>query len=241
MSGTAEGSRASREDGNSGFLANLVRSIGLSELFASHRPDAVSPSPALAPRLAILPKPVRRRATSSSPRDTQAFQFDVGATVYPTTGGVVTTEGVDGVDVVTVDALHHRIIHPAAFFVPHDGARYDRRAVESFWPIKVGKHVHFIETSGTHRWLNVMSAVRVETVKVPAGVFRTFVIERTNQSLAPGPRPVATFTYWYAPEAGTIVKLRTEAGDGSAPMTEEADVLGYPLSRPSTASASGLE
>lgn len=100
---------------------------------------------------------------------------------------------------------------------------------------------HFIETSGSHRWLNVMSAIRVETVDVPAGVFRAFVVERTTQSLAPGPRPVATFTYWYAPDARTIVKVRTESGDGSPATTEDADVLGYPLSRSSTASLGGVD
>ncbi|MGH9553650.1 MAG: hypothetical protein ACRD3W_29990 [Terriglobales bacterium] len=180
-------------------------------------------------------------AASSPPRETQAFQFDVGTTVFPTTGGAVTTEGVDGVDVVTVDALHHRVIHPAAFFVPHDGAQYDRRVVERFWPLEVGKRVHFIETAGGHRWLNVISAVRVETVTVPAGVFRAFVVERTTESLAPGPRPLATFTYWYAPEAGTIVKFRSQPGDGTPAVTDEADVLGFPLARPSTASVGGLD
>ena len=86
-----------------------------------------------------------------------------------------------------------------------------------------------------------MSAIRVETVEVPAGVFRAFVVERTTQSLAPGPRPVATFTYWYAPDARTIVKVRTESGDGSPATTEDADVLGYPLSRSSTASLGGVD
>ncbi len=50
---------------------------------------------------------------------------------------------------------------------------------------------------------------------MPAGVFRTFVVERTTRSLAPGPRPVTTFTYWYAPDAGAIVKSSIKSGDGA--------------------------
>jgi len=170
---------------------------------------------------------------SNSRRAAQAFRFDVGTAVFPTTGGVLTTEVADGVDVVTVDALHRRVIHPAAFFEPHDGAHYDRAAVERFWPIEVNKRVQFTETAGTERWLHVMTALRVENVSVPAGDFRAFVIERTVRSLAPGPRPVVTYTYWYAPDDGAIVKSEVQPGDGKPAVTEEADVLGYPLLRPS--------
>ena len=163
--------------------------------------------------------------------ETQAFRFEIGTAVFPTTGGMFTTEGVDGVDVVTVDARHHRVIHPAAFFEPHEGAQYDRSVVERIWPIELGKHVRFVETVGNQRWLHVMSAVRVETVSIPAGLFRTFVVERTTQSLEPGAQPVATYTYWYAPAAGAIVKTELRPGNGQAAVTEEADVIGYPLSR----------
>ena len=134
----------------------------------------------------------------------------------------------------TVDERHHRVIHPAAFFEPHEGARYDRRAVERFWPIEIGKQVRFVETVGNQRWVHVMSAVRMENVAVPAGVFRAFVVERTMQSIGPGPRPVSTYTYWYAPDAGAIVKTQVPPVDGIRirSNTEEADVLGHPLPRP---------
>src|SRR5581483_7553224 len=147
------------------------------------------------------PRPERPVRKASAHRATQAFQFEVGATVYPSTGGVVTTEAVDGIDVITVDALHRRTIHPAAFFEPHEGAQFDRRAVERIWPLEVGKTVHFMETAGSQRWLDVINVNRLEAVRVPAGVFRAFVVERTVSSMAPGPRPVDTYTYWYAPEA----------------------------------------
>jgi hypothetical protein len=85
-----------------------------------------------------------------------------------------------------------------------------------------------------------MSAVRVETVSVPAGLFRTFVVERTMQSLEPGARPAATYTYWYAPDAGAIVKTELRPGDGRPAITEEADVIGYPLSRLGATSTGAL-
>jgi hypothetical protein len=178
----------------------------------------------------------------AAPRKAQAFRFELGASVFPTTGGVLTTEGVDGVDVVTVDERHHRVIHPAAFFEPHEGAQYDRSALERFWPLEIGKQVRFTETLGQQRWLHVMSATRIEKVSVPAGVFRTFVIERRVQPLGEGPRPVTTYTYWYAPDAGAIVKTQIPPSDGIKirSTTEEADVLGHPLPRPSPPSTGAL-
>jgi hypothetical protein len=187
-----------------------------------------------------VPASARPAAPPAAPRESQAFRFDVGTAVFPTTGGVLTTEGVDGVDVVTVDERHHRVIRPAAFFEPREGAQYDRRAVERFWPIQLGKQVRFVESAGNERWLHVMTAVRVETVSVPAGVFRTFVVERTMQRMGEGPRSIASYTYWYAPKAGAIVKTELRPGNGRAAITEEADVIGYPLSRPGAASTGAL-
>jgi hypothetical protein len=246
--GSSDGRAASGEDGGTrgGFFARLMRSFGLATAQPQVHP-VVAPSRSL---VGAPPPNARRIGTSGGPvltrraappRETQPFRFGVGTAVFPTTGGVLTTEEVDGVDLVTVDARHQRIIQPAAFFEPHEGAQYDRRALERFWPIELGKRVRFVETVGKERWLHVMSAVRVETVSVPAGVFRAFVVERTTQLLGEGPRPVSTHTYWYAPDAGAIVETEIRPGDGRPPVTEEADVLGYPLSRPSTALTGWIE
>ena len=226
------------------FFTRLMRTIGLASPEPFGAPAIVTAPTSLGGLPRITPPSTLQGVAASPPKlpeQTQAFRFEVGTAVFPTTGGVFTTEGVDGVDVVTVDARHHRVIHPAAFFEPHEGAKYDRRAVESFWPIEVGKRVRFVESLGTARWEHVMSAIGVETVSVPAGVFRAFVVEHTVQPLGQGPRPVATYTYWYAPDAGAIVKSQFQPGDGKPPVTDEADVLGYPLTLPSTASTGLLE
>ena len=207
---------------------------------ASGPPLSLIATPAASVPTAGAPELVSPAAAPALPGEAQAFRFDIGTAVFPTTGGMLTTEGVDGVDVVTVDARHHRVIHPAAFFEPQDDAQYDRRAVERFWPIELGKRVSFVETVGKERWLHEMSAVRVETISVPAGLFRTFVVERTMQRVGEATQPVATYTYWYAPKAGAIVKTEFRPGDGRPPITEEADVLGYPLSRPTPASTGAL-
>ena len=235
--------RAADRDRSGGLFARLMQSFGLAS--APPRIErAVAPSWSL---FGALPPGARRTGTPGAPaaqivppRESQAFRFDVGTAVFPTTGGVLTTEEVDGVDLVTVDARHHRVIRPAAFFEPHEGAQYDRRVVERFWPIAVGKRVRFVETLGRERWVHVMSAVRAETVSVPAGEFRAFVVERTMQKIGAGPRSVATYTYWYAPEAGAIVKTELKPGNGAPAVTEEADVIGYPLSRPSAAAVDAL-
>jgi len=217
--------------------------IGAPQPLTRARPPLVGAPPPNAGRIAPVvgvPVLVRPAPPSAAPRETQSFRFDVGTAVFPTTGGVLTTEGVDGVDVVTVDERHHRVIHPAAFFEPHEGAQYDRRMVERFWPIEIGKSVRFVETVGNERWLHVMSAVRAETVSVPAGRFRSFVVERTMQKIGDGPRSVATYIYWYAPKAGAIIKTEVRPGNGRPPVTEEADVIGYPLPRPNDTSTGAL-
>jgi hypothetical protein len=243
--GRAGSADAGGTRGVNGFFARLMRSFGLVTAEPQTQP-VVAPSRSL---VGALPPNTRNIGTpggpalarrTAPPRETQAFHFEVGTAVFPTTGGVLTTEQVDGVDLVTVDARHHRVIHPAAFFEPHEGAQYDRRAVERFWPIEFGKQVRFVETVGKERWLHVMSAVRAETVSVPAGEFRAFVVERTMQRIGEGPRSVATYTYWYAPKAGAIVKTELRPGNGAPAITEEADVIGYPLPRPNAASTSAL-
>ena len=212
---------------------------------------AESLQPLVAPSRSLvraLPPKARNKGTPGEPalarrvppKETQAFRFDVGTAVFPTTGGVLMTEGVDGVDVITVDERHHRVIHPAAFFEPHEGAQYDRSAVEGFWPLEIGKQVRFIETAGQQRWVHVMSVIRVEKVAVPAGVFRAFVVERRMEPLGEGPRPATTYTYWYAPDAGAIVKTQIQPRDGKRSATQEADVLGYPLPQPSPPSTGAL-
>jgi hypothetical protein len=157
----------------------------------------------------------------------QPFHFDVGTIVFPSTGGVVQTERVDGVDVTTVDALHRRTVHSAGFFEPHDGGRYDRAAVERFWPLRVGKQVTFVERAPDGDWLHTLRAVRGEIVTVPAGSFDTFVVERATSGLG-RTHFFATYTYWYAPAAGAIVRAEIrQAGTSPAPI--EAEILGRPI------------
>jgi len=134
---------------------------------------------------------------------------------------------VDGVDVTTVDALHRRTVHSAGFFEPHDGGRYDRAAVERFWPLRVGKQVTFVERAPDGDWLHTLRAVRGEIVTVPAGSFDTFVVERATSGLG-RTRFFATYTYWYAPAAGAIVRAEIrQAGTSPAPI--EAEILGRPI------------
>jgi hypothetical protein len=235
--GDARGVGADQHGG--GVFAWVMRSFGL--VGAEPGTERAPPAPPREVQRVAAPGLVRHVAVPAVPRERQAFRFEIGAAVFPSTGGMLMTEGVDGVDVVTVDERHHRIIHPAAFFEPHEGAQYDRRALERFWPIELGKRVRFVETVGKQRWLHVMSAVRVETVSVPAGVFRAFVVERATQPLGEGPRPVTTRTYWYAPDAGAIVETEIRPGDGRPTITEEAEVVGYPLAPLSTASAGTVE
>lgn len=93
----------------------------------------------------------------------------------------------------------------------------DRAKVASLFPLKVGKKVSFSH-SGVHprfgAWTNSDNAevVTIETVKVPAGTFETFVI-RTDMGNA---NWWGQNTCWYAPEVGYCVKAKWRSASSSA-------------------------
>lgn len=92
----------------------------------------------------------------------------------------------------------------------------DRAQVATLFPLQVGKKASFSH-SGIHpsfgAWTNSDTAevVTIETVKVPAGTFETFVI-RTDMGNA---RWWGRNTCWYAPEVGYCVKRKWKSADSS--------------------------
>jgi len=157
----------------------------------------------------------------------QPFYFQPGIQVFASDGGGVQTQSVHGYDVTTVDAHHRQTVHSAGFFEARDGSRYDRAAVASLWPLRIGKQVKFAETTRDGRWSHTIRILRGERIVLPPGWFDTFVVEWTATDMK---RPTAsiTKTYWYAPAVGAIVRSEVRSS-GDKPLIQEAAILGRPI------------
>lgn len=91
----------------------------------------------------------------------------------------------------------------------------DRRLT---FPLEVGKQWSYandyvLKTAGVEGHINVnVTVVGYEKVRVPAGEFDAFKLERKgNWRLSVGETGETTETYWYAPAARTIVKAEYRA------------------------------
>ncbi len=105
---------------------------------------------------------------------------------------------------------------------------YPPQALESFWPLSVGKDVTFNIGAGNPSSVN-LRVLRTETITVPAGTFYTYVIQRRSHGVSSSTEDVAT--YWYAPSVGTMVKFSEQRAYGRSRPAFEATqiVLPHPL------------
>ena len=87
---------------------------------------------------------------------------------------------------------------------PRGSAKFDRSAIDSLWPLSVGKTASLKVTRKTGMWRITFSVVGRETVSVPAGNFETFVVQENQRGI--GHRYEKERTRWYSPELGTLVK-----------------------------------
>ncbi len=75
--------------------------------------------------------------------------------------------------------------------------------IKGLFPLRVGKKVIFEIPGRQSSTTYIAEVVKIEEAKVPAGTFKTFVIETTMQDL---PWFFGTQKYWYSPEIGWYVK-----------------------------------
>jgi hypothetical protein len=140
-----------------------------------------------------------------------AFHFPQGVVVYLSTGGTMRTASSSSDSAIFVGSGGEIEIRPSGFFRPRPGATYDSTTLQSLWPLEVGKSVQFDETINGESWRHLFRVLRTETVTIAAGWFQTFVVEHQVFS-EPDRRLLADYTYWYAPDPGTIVKFVPATG-----------------------------
>ena len=110
-------------------------------------------------------------------------------------------------------------------FVPDHPSRplaFSEQRLAEFWPLQVGKAIDIVMARDTNSWLWRLRVIGTEEVTVPAGTYKTFVIEGIEASQQSGPdlRPITTlYQWWYAPKINFVVRLMERRITG--PMTDE--------------------
>jgi hypothetical protein len=145
----------------------------------------------------------------------QPFHFSQGAVVFLSTGGFIKYADVQGQSLTTVNAAGSMVTRPGGFFTPQSGSFYDESKLASLWPLKAGKTVQFVQHRDNDAWRQTIKVLGAETLDTPAGRFDTFVVEREARGLGTT-NFVATYTYWYAPNPGAIVKFDVHQKAGAA-------------------------
>lgn len=86
----------------------------------------------------------------------------------------------------------------------------DEEAYRRLWPLKVGNKTSFARTRANGSISTINIAVdKTETITVPAGTFDTYVLTGTIRNRGWN----ASFTHWWAPELGWLVKREQAESD----------------------------
>ena len=130
-------------------------------------------------------------------------------TAIETSAGLLTVDAVQGYDLRLQDS-QGGFRNPYALLVPKRGGDtgFSRRAVESMWPLQVGKSetIHYTTSAGGHEM--TWKVPRMERITVPAGTFDTYVIELWERSV--DYQYQAKETMWYSPALGYFVKFKQD-------------------------------
>ncbi|HEU4631115.1 MAG TPA: hypothetical protein VFS08_15295 [Gemmatimonadaceae bacterium] len=102
-----------------------------------------------------------------------------------------------------------------ALFITEDPRRplvVDSVAVDSLWPLRLGHGATVLAHQGeeVYRW--EFRVLDTTTVTVPAGTFRTIVVEGTQLPelvRVPQAATSAVHTWWYGPTLGAVVRFRS--------------------------------
>lgn len=136
-----------------------------------------------------------------------------GTRVHISNGRWYEIDSVEGNVVRTVGSNYGTLTWLGMCFPLSDDRNYDSRAVDSLWPLSLGKTAAFEFSAGERRWAVEFRVTGTERVTVPAGTFETITIEALEKAL--------THTYSglyrcaYAPELGFLVRRTFELKEGS--------------------------
>lgn len=132
---------------------------------------------------------------------------------FVTKNGYYEVVKTEGLSITTMNAGKSGTTWTAGLLPLDSNAKFDRRAIESLFPLAVGKKTQFRQeaASGTNAWDQTLEVVRTETLEIDGKSYPTFVIEGRTQAVGPGMNEfVRKRTLHYAPEIGWLLKMREE-------------------------------
>lgn len=143
--------------------------------------------------------------------DAQKSCPDRGTKMTVSSGMKLEFEGSDG---LTCNIKNMGTGNPFSFYglIWYTGTLPDnwnevRQALNSFWPLTVGKTVSVDDTLGSNAWTNTFTVVGRQSLSVPAGTFDVFVVNyRYAGVLGTAKGDAAMITLYVAPKLGYFVK-----------------------------------
>jgi hypothetical protein len=136
---------------------------------------------------------------------------------------------IDGMTISTLNASNQGATwQPGGLLPLGSETRFDRAVAESIFPLAVGKKVEFVQqaASGTDAWKQALEVVRQETLTIDGRAYTTFVVEGRTEAAGPGMAEfVRKRTLWFAPDAGWLLRFRSEQLAGPPQRTFNWDVL----------------
>ncbi len=134
-------------------------------------------------------------------------------TRFVSKGGQFEVVKTEGMTVTTMNAAKTGATWSAGLLPLDPASKFDRSALESLFPLAVGKKTKFLQeaASGSNAWDQVVEIVRTEPLEIDGKSYATFVIENRTEAVGPGMNEfIRKRTLHYAPELGWLLKMQEE-------------------------------
>ena len=165
------------------------------------------------PRPIVLLALVAMASTSYAQLPSAAYAPPPVGTRYVYSGMTNTITRNDGFRTYFEDARGRAGLRTATFIPDNPAAplTIDRDALGKLWPLRLGRAATLEARRGQLAWKWNLTVVDTQTVTVPAGQFKTYVVEAIETPLvATRPDAWANITvFWYAPSNGAVVRFKS--------------------------------
>ncbi len=149
-------------------------------------------------------------------------------TRFVSKGGHFEVVKIEGMSITTMNAAKSGATWSAGLLPLDSNAKFDRKALESLFPLAVGKKTQFKQeaASGTNAWDQTLEVVRAESLDIDGKSYATFVIEGRTEAVGPGMNEfIRKRTLHYAPEIGWLLKMQEEQLAGPAQRMNSWEVV----------------
>lgn len=145
------------------------------------------------------------------------FRAPAVGTRFVTKNGHFEVVKTESMSITTMNAGKSGTTWSAGLLPLDSNAKFDRGAIESLFPLSVGKKARFRQeaASSTNAWDQSLEIVRTEALEIDGKSYTTFVIEGRTEAVGPGMNEfIRKRTLHYAPELGWLLKMQEEQHAG---------------------------